>query len=187
MGGELTMRIRISDMPAAGISLADTLEAAELPQLTALAREGACRLAAPIDVTLYIAPVAGMFRVEGKLRTEAGLTCSRCLADFETALTSHFHVTYTREVPGGEEAPSEARELSAEEMGLMPFDGEEIDFRDMLQEQIILAIPMQPLCRADCQGLCSRCGTDLNRETCNCREETVDPRLAALKNLKLPE
>ncbi len=181
------MRLRISDMPAAGISLTDTLEAANLPQLTVLAREGACRLTASVDVTLYITPVAGMYRVEGKLRTEAALTCSRCLADFETALASHFHVTYTREIPGGEEAPGEARELDAEEMGLVPFNGEEIDFKDMLQEQIILAIPMQPLCHTDCQGLCSHCGTDLNRGECNCRADTVDPRLAALKNLKLPE
>ncbi|MGD8243283.1 MAG: DUF177 domain-containing protein [Desulfobacterales bacterium] len=181
------MRIRISDMPAAGLSLADSLEAEELPQLSALTREGACRLASPVEVKLHITPVAGMVRVEGKLRTEAGLTCSRCLADFTAALTSHFHVNYTRELPGGEDALHEARELNAEEMGLVPFEGEEIDFRDMLQEQIILAIPMQPLCRADCQGLCSHCGTDLNRETCSCRAETVDPRLAALKKLKLPE
>ncbi len=181
------MRIRISDMPAAGLSLADTLDAAELPQLTTLAREGACRLAAPVDVKLYITPVAGMYRVEGKLRTEAGLTCSRCLKDFATVLSSHFHVTYTREFPGGEEASSEARELNAEEMGLVAFDGEEIDFKDMLQEQIILAIPMQPLCRNDCQGLCSQCGTDLNRGACNCRAATVDPRLAVLKKLKLSD
>ena len=181
------MRLRMRDMPPAGMSLADTLEVAELPQLTDLTRQGACRFKAPVQVSLFIAPVAGMFRVEGKLRTTAGLNCSRCLAKFDSALASHFHVTYTRELPNAEEAAREERELRAEDMGLVSFDGEEIDFRDMLQEQIILAIPMQPICRDDCQGLCPQCGTDLNRENCNCRPENVDPRLAVLKNLKLPE
>ena len=181
------MRIRISDMPPAGMRLADTLAVAELPQLSDLTRQGAYRFKAPVQVTLFIAPVAGMFRVEGKLRTTAGLSCSRCLVDFESALASHFHVTYTRELPDGEAAAGEERELRAEEMGLASFDGEEIDFRDMLQEQIILAIPMQPICRDDCQGLCPHCGTDLNRGHCDCRQENVDPRLAVLKNLKLPD
>jgi DUF177 domain-containing protein len=43
---------------------------------------------------------------------------------------------------------------------------------------------MKPLCRADCQGLCPVCGTNLNKGTCSCKREWEDPRLAALKKLK---
>lgn len=181
------MQIRISDMPATGMTLEEELVVDHLPELMALTRQGECRFQAPIDVKLMISPVVGMYRVEGRLRTRVGLTCSRCLVAFDYALASHFHVTYTRESPRGGEPPTESHELKADEMGLVAFEGDEIDFRDTLQEQVILAIPMQPRCRADCQGLCSRCGADLNQSACNCPSTVVDPRLAVLKNLKLEE
>ncbi len=179
------MQFRVIDMPDTGVTLRDSLKAEHLPELMALTRQGECLFQAPIDVKLFITPVAGMYRVEGKLRTSVGLTCSRCLEAYGEDLSSHFHVTYTRDLPGGEDDTPETRELKMEEMGLVPFTGEEIDFRDALQEQVILAIPMQPRCRADCRGLCPQCGANLNRQTCNCDTSTVDPRLAALKNLKL--
>lgn len=179
------MQIRIGDMPAAGMTLVDRLEVQQLPAMMALTQQGECIFHTPIEVKLFVVPVAGMFRVEGKLRTSVELTCSRCLETFGYPLASHFHVTYTREIPGGTDTATEAYELNSEEMGLVPFEGDEIDFRNMLQEQIILSIPMQPRCRADCQGLCAQCGADLNQAPCNCRSETVDPRLAVLKNLKL--
>ena len=65
------------------------------------------------------------------------------------------------------------------------FEGDVIDFRDAVQEQVIMAIPMQPLCREDCRGLCPGCGANLNLEKCRCRPDDVDPRLAILKKLKL--
>jgi uncharacterized protein len=179
------MQVRIADMPPAGVQLADSLEAGHLQELMALTRQGECLFQAPIDVKLFITPVAGMYRVEGKLRTAVGLTCSRCLDAFDYDLASHFHVTYTRGLPGGEDAGSEDQELKAEEMGLVVFEGEEIDFRDAIQEQIILSIPMQPRCRDDCQGLCPRCGANLNQAPCSCRPDDIDPRLAVLKHLKL--
>ncbi len=95
------MQIRISDMPAEGMTLADSLAVEQLPELVTLTQEGHCRFGAPIDATLYISPVAGMYRVEGKLRTTVGLTCSLCLADYNHSLASHFHVTFTRGLPGG--------------------------------------------------------------------------------------
>ena len=55
----------------------------------------------------------------------------------------------------------------------------------MLREQFVLAVPFAPLCREDCKGLCPQCGIDLNTGTCAC-EKPVDPRLAALKGLKIP-
>lgn len=179
------MQIRVRDMPAAGMTLEDRLAIASFPALMTLTRQGECLFHSPVDVKLSIIPVAGMFRVEGKLRTSVGLTCSRCMDAFSHSLASHFHVTYTREIPDGVGTTPEEKELKAEEMGLVPFEGEEIDFRDVLQEQVILSIPMQPRCRNDCRGLCAQCGTNLNLETCNCHSEIADPRLAVLRNLKL--
>jgi uncharacterized protein len=53
-----------------------------------------------------------------------------------------------------------------------------------MQEQFYLSLPMKPLCSEDCKGLCPVCGTNLNRDTCNCRRDWDDPRFAALKNLQ---
>ena len=181
------MQIRIGDMPPEGVNLTDRITADHFPGLLALGEEEACRIQAPIEVTLSISPLAGMFRVEGKLRTVVGLTCSRCLDEFDDTLTSHFHVTYTRQLPEVDDQTAETRELTADDMGLVPFEGEEIDLRDAIQEQVILALPMQPICRPDCRGLCDRCGANLNRGACTCPSEPVDPRLAVLKQLKLNE
>jgi uncharacterized protein len=52
-----------------------------------------------------------------------------------------------------------------------------------VREQFYLAAPMKPLCDAACQGLCPACGTNLNRGTCECRRDWVDPRFAVLKTL----
>jgi uncharacterized protein len=53
----------------------------------------------------------------------------------------------------------------------------------MVREQCYLAIPMKPLCRPDCQGLCPVCGTNLNIERCQCNPQWQDPRLAVLQTL----
>jgi len=52
-----------------------------------------------------------------------------------------------------------------------------------LREQIFVSVPLRPLCRADCRGLCSQCGENLNLSTCSCSEDLIDPRLAALGSL----
>ena len=58
-----------------------------------------------------------------------------------------------------------------------------IDLGEVMREQFFLALPMKPLCRPECKGLCPICGANRNRQECGCREEWVDPRLAGLKNL----
>jgi len=52
-----------------------------------------------------------------------------------------------------------------------------------MREQFFLALPMKPLCREDCKGLCPVCGINRNRETCTCQSEWVDPRLEPLRHL----
>jgi uncharacterized protein len=53
-----------------------------------------------------------------------------------------------------------------------------------MREQFYLALPMKPLCRDDCQGLCPTCGINWNKGTCDCTNQWEDPRLAALKALR---
>lgn len=75
--------------------------------------------------------------------------------------------------------------LAEGDLDLFGYDGENIDLEPLFREQFVLAIPYAPLCREDCQGLCSQCGIDLNTGKCTC-EKPIDPRLSVLKSLKLP-
>jgi uncharacterized protein len=67
---------------------------------------------------------------------------------------------------------------------LSVFDGEAIDVDEIVREQILLSVPDRALCDENCRGICLMCGTNLNAGSCECKSSEVDPRWAALKNLK---
>ena len=179
------MLLRVTELPAEGIRMAERLDPSQLKELAALQADGTCEFRGPLAVNLRVMPASGLLNVEGRVDGTAVTTCSRCLAEVELGLKTHFRLTFARAGPGGEDkALPENRELKAEEMGLVRFEGDEIDFRDVIQEQVIMALPMQVRCREDCRGLCAGCGANLNTEVCRCSNDDIDPRLAILKTLK---
>ena len=76
------------------------------------------------------------------------------------------------------------REVEEDDLSTSFYEDETIDLGQLIREQFYLSLPMKPLCRPDCRGLCPDCGTDLNAGACGCVERTVDPRWAALAALK---
>lgn len=114
---------------------------------------------------------AGLFQVQGQLQTTLQLACSRCLEPFPLPLALDF----------GERYAAEARPDAAGEADIHAFTGAEIDLSEQLLNQIQLALPMQPLCRENCLGLCPRCGTNLNQSSCSCAAAEIDPRWEKLK------
>jgi uncharacterized protein len=132
----------------------------------------------------------------GAFRGEVTVACSRCIEPVRLPIDEKLRVTFMprHELPGddddeagaaasGEEA--EGAEVAQEDLDLFPYDGEVVDLEPLFREQFVLAVPFAPLCREDCKGLCPQCGIDRNTGTCSC-EPPIDPRLAALKGLKLP-
>src|SRR5215213_1252628 len=75
-------------------------------------------------------------------------------------------------------------ELQAEDLILSAYEGDAVDLDELVREQILLALPSRHLCREDCKGLCQRCGANLNNGPCSCEQGEVDPRWAALADLK---
>ena len=63
------------------------------------------------------------------------------------------------------------------------FSGHSIEIDEMITGEIISRIPLKHICNEDCKGLCPMCGMDLNKGTCNCESDDIDPRLAGLKDL----
>ena len=90
------------------------------------------------------------------------------------------------EVEGDGEADDDddGFELSDDDMDVSYYDGNEFDMAEVVREHLLLALPMNPLCAEACAGLCDQCGADLNEAACGC-EEPVDPRLAALADIKI--
>jgi uncharacterized protein len=116
------------------------------------------------------------------------VACSRCVNPVRLDINETLRVTFMPpgEMPADDDEPaSDGVEVTEGDLDLFPFDGEKIDLEPLFREQFVLAIPYAPLCAEDCKGLCPQCGIDRNTGTCSC-EKPIDPRLAALKGLKLP-
>jgi uncharacterized metal-binding protein YceD (DUF177 family) len=75
-------------------------------------------------------------------------------------------------------------ELEKDELGVLVLDGEHLDTEPVIQEQVVLEIPMKPLCASECKGLCPRCGADRNLTPDCCAEPAGDERWEALGTLR---
>jgi uncharacterized protein len=121
-------------------------------------------------------------KVSGEIRVFARLECTRCLTEVEQKLEFPFEAAFV--APEHYTEAVEA-ELSGEDLDVSILEGNGIDLAELVREQILLNLPEQVFCRDDCRGLCPKCGANLNlTATCGCEEKEIDPRWAALKDLK---
>ncbi len=109
--------------------------------------------------------------VQGDLAADVITECVRCLTPFE------FHFTMSLSDLFASPAPKDA------DSPFVVDEGGFLDLRPIVREESILAVPIHALCRLDCKGLCPECGENLNEATCDCKRDTIDPRLAPLRAL----
>ena len=121
------------------------------------------------------------FYLTARLAYEQTLACQRCLEPVRQPVAAELRLILVRDAPQAMEGD---QQLDEEDLGIVHVDGDEVDTRPLLLEQMQLAVPMRPLCREGCKGLCPRCGLDLNTGQCTCEDDWVDPRWAALAKLK---
>ena len=143
--------------------------------------EGA-RLVSAAEVTGSASRKGEEVRLSGKIVTEVELLCDRCLAPSRAPLEVEFETRFIPQSTAASEA--ENVELLAEDLGLAAYEGDSVDVDELVREQILLALPSRNLCREDCEGLCPRCGADLNAGQCSCEQGETDPRWAALADWK---
>jgi uncharacterized protein len=139
------------------------------------------KLTAPATVNGRIRLAGNEVFVNGHVDTRTQVECDRCLKMIELPVNADFELEY---ITGTEYESSEVAELTEAEMSVSVFDGHALDVDEIVKEQILLAVPTRMLCREDCKGICPECGTDRNTGECNCETKEIDPRWAALKNLK---
>jgi uncharacterized protein len=136
-------------------------------------------IVAPVDLRMNVHKDKDRFRLVGSVSTVLELTCGRCLEPFPLPVDASFDLRY---LPQSANVGDE-REVEDEDLSDAFYRDDQIDLAQLIEEQFYLALPMKPLCRPDCKGLCPQCGTNLNTATCDCQVRWEDPRLAGLKAL----
>lgn len=124
----------------------------------------------PVSVDVELESLSDGIVVTGSLRGEWQGECRRCLGPASGELLVDVRELYRRNPAPDDDAYA--------------FDGEVLDLRPLVQEALTLDLPLAPLCRPDCAGLCPECGANRNESDCGHRPDTRDPRWAALDALR---
>lgn len=122
----------------------------------------------------------GEIRVRGHLRMTMAMPCDRCLEPASYPIDSDFDLFYR---PADTAPKTDEVEIGDGEDEIAFYEGDGFELEEALREFVLLAMPMQRLCRRDCKGICPNCGQNRNEIACNCREHLTDNRWAALKQI----
>ncbi len=178
------MRIHLDQLKQARITLEHDIPTHRFPGLKLAGEDG--RFTGSVHTHVTAERVGELIEVRGRALATARQSCSRCLADVTTPVEAEFELTYARRAEGPNGAGDPPHDIEPPEDGLIPFSGDEIDLTAGVQEHLILALPLKPLCREACRGLCPRCGADLNQGPCECGGDRGGHPFEALRRLKLP-
>jgi uncharacterized protein len=176
--------VRIDDIPHDGFRLSTQWNAVELENILA-DTEGLFRIASPLELEVQFNLPRPQVLMKGSCAVTLELACVRCLKEFVWPLEVRFSYIFW---PKSKESHVEDRELGAEDIEVVYYkEGEAVDLRPLVAEQIYLNAPQYPYCRESCKGLCGQCGANLNEQACSCAErlknETLSP-FSVLKKLK---
>jgi len=135
----------------------------------------------PLKGELTLINIGKKILTIGNLTATATLTCGRCLKSFTIKLSLKIEDEYYPSIDVNTglklDGPEDADAFSIDEQHTL-------DLSEAIRQYILLALPMKPLCRRDCAGICQTCGKDLNEGKCECPSEAIDPRWAELLKLK---
>jgi uncharacterized protein len=181
MTAKNTLNVDLKTIPETGLTVAIDL-GAEWFELWRAADPGLEFGDARITGQVELAKHGHDILVRGNLSSQIELACSRCLEPFTAPAAIEFDLLL---VPAPAAPPAGDAELSPSDLDLDYYTGEIIDLESILREQIILMLPLKPLCDEVCKGLCPQCGANLNRETCACKTGAVNSPFASLAKLKI--
>lgn len=174
----MIMAVRLSDIPAEGLVLDYRHDPGRLEPMG----EGV-RVLEPVDVHLTITPEGDRYLIQGEVRGLLQLECGRCLASVISAVVAPCAVDA---LPLSEQASADEHgSLGRGDLDVTFYSGPVLNLDDLVREQLLLNVPMRPLCREGCLGLCPSCGKNRNEGPCGCQDLTeTDPRLDALRKLR---
>ncbi|MBI4600107.1 DUF177 domain-containing protein [Candidatus Uhrbacteria bacterium] len=142
-----------------------------------------CALSQDVSVEGLLRKVNREVFLTGHIKTEVSLICSRCLEPLRSSVDCPVSAKFVPQ-DKAKKWKSET-EVQEDDIDSEHYAENKVDITQPVHDQILLAVPLVPLCRKDCQGLCSECGKNLNNGPCGChKEKPGDPRLAVLQSLK---
>jgi uncharacterized protein len=140
---------------------------------------------ATVHVDAVIEAVGGGVVVTGTVSSPWEGECRRCLGPVRGTLEVAVREIYERPTRAADD-PALAGEPETDEMTYR-LGVDTLDLLPMVRDALVLDLPLAPLCRPDCAGLCPTCGTDRNVGPCGCVEEVIAPGWAALDALRSPD
>ena len=157
---------QIIDRPGESISYSSVVDLSDL-------QYGTCfPVTEPVLASGTVRNTAGVLVMKGKITTCIHGICDRCAAEFDRDMELPIDAVLVTELANEEN----------EDEWVFTLEGDSADLDDIVRTIFVLNMDSKLLCSDDCQGLCCRCGKNLNDGPCSCEKE-IDPRLAALKQL----
>lgn len=129
------------------------------------------KLLRPISFVGILSKVENDFTLKGKVQGVLELICSRCIEKFPYGLDITIVEKFTNVYKENEDDET------------IFIEDNVIDISQVVQNNIILTLPIKRLCKQNCKGLCQQCGTNLNKFKCQCKNHDIDLRLAKLKDM----
>ncbi len=170
----------------AGADLRQTIDGAVALESDGSDGSGEARIVGPVTGEVRFQRANQGILATGTFHARLELQCGRCLTHFEQDLDAAFSDMFypTIDVVTGTPMPTVDHEP-----GFVIDARHHLDLSESIRQQIILDLPMSPICRADCAGLCPICGGNRNVTPCDCeeREDAAHNPFARLINLQLPE
>ncbi|MGE3536986.1 MAG: DUF177 domain-containing protein [Candidatus Tectimicrobiota bacterium] len=181
-GSPAALMVNIAAIPDEGLAFHTEVAASVLD----VPPEAAQELPTPIQVRGRLTKVAEQVYFQGTIRGTLAVPCSRCIdiihSDFATDVRVVFLPPSARLETAGEEGVD-----TEDELDLYTHDGITLDLQPLVHDHVLLALPIQVLCRPECAGLCQVCGENRNEVQCACEAESADPRFALLQQLRFPK
>ena len=175
-----SLKYRVEDIPPEGVLVQGEQAQDWLESLFSDQESLEFNFLSPLSYQIRVSRSDSLVFVAGTISLKVEPACSRCLERFIFTINADFEISLSQ--AQFQNLPLEM-ELKKEDLNTEFYDGDTVDLGAIIQNQIILAIPFNPLCREDCKGLCPHCGINKNQKVCRCSEkQSLDPRFSALKN-----
>lgn len=128
------------------------------------------KVLSPVEVEGSIFMTGSILNLKASISTDLELSCSRCLMPFKYRFDGNVDEKFTLN-------------SDSKDDDVIFMESDTLDITEIIENNIILSLPIKRLCSDSCKGLCQICGANLNLTTCNCRKDDLDPRLAKLKDM----
>jgi uncharacterized protein len=175
------MKIRVDDIPEDGLHLSFSGDEEFLSDAI-----NAVSIPGDVKIDPHIEGKVDLFRSDedvlllGTVVGSMNLMCSRCISEFIVVKQVNLDLKFR--VGGIENEFRQSAEL--QEQDVMFLKSAELDPAEIILQELLLEIPMKPLCREDCAGLCPKCGALKGSPECKCGDaRDIDPRWEALAGL----